>query len=62
MDSNGRDISKYCRLCACETNPGFTIFDDSEDKASLDLLINKYLPIKVSCLSENFQTFMVLSP
>nr|XP_027215022.1 uncharacterized protein LOC113807903 [Penaeus vannamei] len=40
--------SAYCRLCASEFEVGFTIFDDSEDKASLAILINKYLPIKVA--------------
>ncbi|KAK3875244.1 hypothetical protein Pcinc_019844 [Petrolisthes cinctipes] len=39
--------SSYCRLCATESEGGFTIFDDSEEKASLAILINKYLPIKV---------------
>ncbi|XP_068247300.1 uncharacterized protein [Palaemon carinicauda] len=39
--------SSYCRLCATESDVGFTIFDDSEEKASLAILINKYLPIKV---------------
>ncbi|XP_050717886.1 zinc finger protein 184-like [Eriocheir sinensis] len=40
--------SPLCRLCATESEGGtFTIFDDSEEKASLAILINKYLPIKV---------------
>ncbi|KAK7076532.1 hypothetical protein SK128_000862 [Halocaridina rubra] len=41
--------SSYCRLCATESQEGesYTIFDDSEEKASLAILINKYLPIKV---------------
>ncbi|XP_071520500.1 uncharacterized protein [Panulirus ornatus] len=39
--------SSYCRLCATESEEGFTIFDDSEEKSSLAILINKYLPIKV---------------
>ncbi|XP_069937912.1 uncharacterized protein, partial [Cherax quadricarinatus] len=39
--------SSFCRLCATEAEEGFTIFDDSEEKGALAILINKYLPIKV---------------
>lgn len=42
--------SNICRICASEFNEGFSIFDESEDKASLVILINKYLPITVSCI------------
>lgn len=52
--------SAYCRLCASEFEVGFTIFDDSEDKASLAILINKYLPIKVWAAARVFFFVQVL--
>ena len=45
--------SNICRICACKFAEGLGIFDKSEDKASLDTLINKYLPITVSNSLDN---------
>ncbi|KAL7638648.1 UNVERIFIED_CONTAM: hypothetical protein RMT77_011220 [Armadillidium vulgare] len=41
-------LTKLCRLCSLEIEYGFDIFVESEVKASLVILINKYLPIKVA--------------
>ena len=40
--------SKICRLCSVDFDNGITIFDAENSSSSLELIINRYLPLKVS--------------
>lgn len=39
--------SKICRLCSVDFDNGIAIFDAENSSSSLELIINRYLPLKV---------------
>lgn len=42
--------STYCRLCGEENNDGIFIFNGCSQPDNLSLVINQYLPVKVSSI------------
>ena len=39
--------ANICRLCSAEFDNGINIFESNNSSSQLDLIINRYLPIKV---------------
>lgn len=48
--------SQICRLCGEENTNGTNLYGNEDDEIDISLLINRYLPIKVSVFIKNFMT------
>ena len=51
--------STFCRLCGEDNSEGILIFNGSSQNDDLSLIINQYLPIKVSQREVSILTIML---